>query len=129
MFHLARWLVRHLNDPKLLIWVAQRGGQLHDRWQRLIENQLNDFSSKEGEGKTAELDAIRSQAPNAIPGQLMRTLWRLLLSKRVKSFSRDDALYRWMRRLKRERLTTTLRLELREILAPKVTLKIAVSLE
>ena len=49
--------MRHLNDPKLLIWVAQCGGQLHDRWLWLIENQLNDFSSKEGEGKTAEVSA------------------------------------------------------------------------
>jgi hypothetical protein len=53
----------------------------------------------------------------------MRTLWRLLLSGRVKSFSRDSAIYRWLGRLKREHLTATLRLELREILAPKVTLK------
>ncbi|GAA5266513.1 hypothetical protein ACOSOMT5_P2941 [Acidiphilium sp. MT5] len=123
MLHLARWLVRHLNDPRLVIWIAQRGGHLNDRWPFLIENALNDFSSKEREGKTAELDTIRSQAPNAIPGPLMRTLWHLLLSGRVKSLSRDSAIYRWLGRLKREHLTATLRLELREILAPKVTLK------
>jgi hypothetical protein len=123
MFHLARWLVRHLNDPRLVIWIAQRGGHLNDRWLWLIEDKLNDFSSKEREGKTAELDAIRSQAPNAIPGPLMRTLWCLLLSGRVKSSSRDPVLYRWLGRLKRERLTATLRLELRELLAPKATLK------
>lgn len=96
MVQLARWLVRHLNDPKLVIWIAQHGGQLHYRWSLLIEDKLNEFSSKEREGKTAELDAIRSQAPNAIPSPLMRTLWRLLLSERVKSFSRDPALYRWL---------------------------------
>jgi hypothetical protein len=123
MFHLASWLVRHLNDPRLVIWIAQRGGQLHDPWIRLIEHRLNNLSSMEREGKTAELDAIRSQAPNAIPVPLIRTLWRLLLSKRVKSSSRDHVLYRWQERLKREQLTATLRLELREILAPKVTLK------
>jgi hypothetical protein len=123
MLHLARWLVRHLNDPRLVIWIAQRGGRLNDRWLLLIENKLNDFSSKEHDGKTAELDTIRSQAPNAIPGPLMRTLWRLMLSGRVKSFSHDSAIYRWLGKLKREPLTTTLRLELREILAPKVTLK------
>jgi len=123
MFHLARWLVRHLNDPKLVIWIAQRGGRLHDPWPWLIEDKLNYFSSKEREGKAAELDAIRSQAPNAIPGPLMRTLWRLLLSNRVKSYNRDLVLYRWQGRLKREQLTATLRLELRELLAPKVTLK------
>jgi hypothetical protein len=123
MLHLARWLVRHLDDPRLVIWIAQRGGQLHDRWPSLIEHELDRFASLERDGKTAELDEIRSQAPNAIPGPLMRTLWRLLLSGRVKSSWRDPDLYRWKNRLKREGLTATLRLELRELLAPQVALK------
>ena len=123
MFHLARWLLRHLDDPRLVIWIAERGGHLHNRWSWLVEDKLNELSTKEREGKTAELDAIRSQAPNAIPSPLMRTLWRLLLSERVKSTSRDPGLYRWLERLKREPLTATLRLELRDLLAPKVTLK------
>ncbi|MBE0588213.1 MAG: SIR2 family protein [Hydrogenophaga sp.] len=123
MFHLARWLVRHLVDPRLVIWIAQRGGQLHDRWIWLIEQELDRFASMEREGRTAELDEIRSHAPKAIPGPLMRTLWCLLLSGRVKSSWRDHDLYRWRGRLKREGLTTTLRLELRDLLAPQVALK------
>ena len=123
MFHLARWLARHLDDPRLVIWIAQHGGRLHDRWPWLVEDKLNDFASKEREGKTAELDEIRLQAPKAIPGPLMRTLWRLLLSGRVKSPWHDPDLYRWKGRLKREGLTTTLRLELRELLAPQVAVK------
>ena len=122
MSHVARWLVRHLDDPRLVIWIAQRGGHLHDRLLWLVEDRLNELSSKEREGKSSELDTIRSQAPNAIPGPLMRTLWRLLLSKRVKSSSRDLFLYRWIERFKQEQLTTTLRLELRELLAPLVTI-------
>ncbi len=123
MFHLARWLVRHLDDPRLVIWIAQHGGQLHDRWPLLIERELDRLASLERDGKTAELDELRSQAPKAIPSPLMRILWRLLLSGRVKSPWRDPGLYRWQGRLKREGLTTTLRLELRELLAPKVALK------
>lgn len=123
MFHLARWLVRHLDDPRLIIWIAQRGGQLHDRWLWLIEHALKDFASKEREGKTAELDEVRLQAPKAIPGSLMRTLWSLLLSGRVKSSWRGSDLYRWKDRLEREGLTSTLRLELRSLLAPQVALK------
>lgn len=123
MFHLARWLVRHLDDPRLVIWIAERGGQLHDRWPWLIKHELDRFSSLEREGKTSELDEIRLHAPKAIPGPLMRTLWRLLLSSRVKSPWHDPDLYRWKGRLKREGLTATLRLELRELLAPKVVLK------
>lgn len=123
MFHLARWLTRHLDDPRLVIWIAERGGQLHDRWPLLIEHELDRFAALEHEDKTSELDEIRIHAPKAIPGPLMRTLWRLLLSGRVKSPWHDSDLYRWQDRLKREGLTTTLRLELRELLAPKVVLK------
>ncbi len=123
MFHLARWLVRHLDDPRLVIWIAERGGQLHDRWQWLIEHELDRFVSMEREGKTTELDEIRLHAPKAIPTPLMRNLWRLLLSGRVKSPWHDPDLYRWRGRLRREGLTATLRLELRELLAPNIVLK------
>lgn len=123
MYHLARWLVRHLGDPRLVIWIAERGGQLHDRWQWLIKHELDHLSTLERDGKSSELDEIRSHALKAIPSSLMRTLWRLLLSGRVKSPWHDADLYSWQGRLKREGLTTTLRLELRELLAPKVALK------
>jgi len=123
MFHLARWLVRHLDDPRLIVWIAERGGQLHDRWPWLIEHELDRFASLERDGKTSELDEIRLHAPRATPGPLMLTLWRILLCGRVKSPWHDPDLYRWKGRLKREGLTATLRLELRELLAPKVVLK------
>ena len=123
MFQLARWLVRHLDNPRLVIWIAERGGQLHDRWQWLIEHELDRFASLERDSKISELDEIRLQAPKAIPSPLMRILWRLLLTGRVKSSWHDPDLYRWQGRLKREGLTTILRLELRELLAPKIVLK------
>lgn len=123
MFHLARWLTRHLDDPRLILWIAQRGGRMHDQWTSLIERELDRLESLERDGKAAELYEIRSQALKAIPGSLMRKLWRLLLSCRVKSSWHDLDLYRWKNRLKRDGLTTTLRLELRELLAPQVALK------
>ncbi|WP_226980322.1 hypothetical protein [Vibrio navarrensis] len=123
MFHLARWLVRHLDDSRLVIWIAERGGQLHNSWQWLIEHELDRFASLERDGKTSELTEIRLHAPKAIPGPLMRTLWHLLLSGRVISPWYAPDLYCWKDRLKREGLTTTLRLELRDLLAPKVALK------
>jgi hypothetical protein len=123
MFHLARWLTRHLNDPALILWVAQCGGQLHERFIRLIEGELERMARIEREGKTEELGTIRANAPNAIPSPLTRTLWRLLLTGRIKSPGHNLDLYRWKGRLKRDGLTATLRLELRELLAPKVSLR------
>lgn len=122
MVQLARWLVRHLDDPRLVIWIAQHGGQLHGAWLSKVESELDRFTSPKGQGKTDKLDNIRSEASDAIPGPLMRTLWRLLLAGRVKSGRRDLDLYPWKDRLKREGVTATLRLELRELLAPQIVL-------
>ncbi len=123
MHHLARWLVRHLGDPRLIIWIAERAGQLHNNWQWLIENELERLATLERDGKTSELNEIRLHAPNAIPDPSMRTLWRLLLGGRVKSRWNGPDLYRWQSRLRREGLTSTLRLELRMLLTPKVALR------
>ncbi|MBD9382808.1 SIR2 family protein [Achromobacter sp. ACM02] len=123
MFHLARWLTRHLGDPQLILWVAQCGGQIHNRWHWLIEHELDRYGSLEQGGKLAELEEIRSHAPMAIPNILMRKLWRLLLSGRVRSAQNNSDLYRWMGVLNREGLTTALRMELRDLLAPQIDLK------
>lgn len=123
MRQLAHWLSRHLNDPTLLLWLVKRGGQPHDDLVWWIEHRLDELAKFERKGNTAELARIREGAPNAIPGPLMRTLWRLLLTGRVKSWSRDFDLYRWRDRFKRDGLTTTLRLELRETLTPRVSLR------
>jgi hypothetical protein len=123
MFYLARWLLRHLNDPKLIHWVAKGGGQLHPRWGLLIDQELDRFARLKQEGKTSELDEIRAQSPNAIPDSMLLTLWRLLLTDRIRSFRGELDLYQWKDRLKREGLSASLRLELRELLAPRIALR------
>jgi hypothetical protein len=63
MFHLARWLTKHLNDPKLLLWVARHGGTLHSQFALLIRNALNE-----------------KPLPPAI-----QTLWHVVLGGRVRA--------------------------------------------
>ncbi|MCK0713924.1 anti-phage defense-associated sirtuin Dsr1 [Chromohalobacter sarecensis] len=123
MRHLARWLIRHLDDPAMLLWLAKRGGQLHDDLIWLIEHRLDELAKLEHDDNSVELACIRESAPNAIPGPLMRTLWRLLLTGRLRSWLHDFDLYRWRDRFKRDGLTTTLRFELRETLTPRISLR------
>lgn len=123
MQQLAHWLSRHLDDPTLLLWLVERGGQLHDDFVWLVERRLDELTKYERDGETDKLANIRENAPNAIPGPLMRTLWRLLITGRLKSWVRDVDLYRWYDRFKRDGLTATLRLELREMLTPRVSLR------
>ena len=122
MRHLAHWLTRHLNDPALVLWLVKGGAQMHEFFAREVGNRIDQLERLEHEGKTTELDDIRAGAPNAIPRALMRTLWRLLLSGRVQPPDHDVGLYDWRSRLSRDGLTTTLRLELREKLTPRVAL-------
>ncbi|MDD5323509.1 MAG: SIR2 family protein, partial [Methylococcales bacterium] len=122
MTELANWLLRHLDDPNLVLWIAKHGGQLHSQFARMIGRQINYLDKLDTKGKHDELDRIRASAPAAIPRPIMRTLWRLLLSSRVKSYAYRADLYDWMSRFKQHGLTPTLRLELREILSPRVSL-------
>jgi SIR2-like domain len=123
MFHLSRWLVRHLNDPKLVLWLAKQGGQLDPRFARTVRKQLLELDRFENDNNQKELDRIRASAPNAIPIPLMRVLWRLLLSGRLQSHAKQYDLYDWLRLFKQDGLTPTLRLELREALTPRVAIQ------
>lgn len=123
MISLAYWLTRHLNDPKLIFWLANQGGQLHENFTRIVRSRLKELDKLSSEGNNQILEDIRLAAPNAIPSHLMRTLWRLILSHRVKSNQNRFAFYNWLERFKLEGLSPSLRLELREILRPCVVLR------
>lgn len=72
---------------------------------------------------TAALDRIRANAPCAIPRPAMRTLWLVLLNRHVKSRLGDLNLYHWRDQFKRDGLTTSIRLALRECLKPCLSLR------
>jgi hypothetical protein len=123
MHHLARWLIRHLDDPNLLLWLVKRGGQLHDQLSWLIERRLEELAKLEHDGNLVEIARIRGSAPNAVPTPAMRTLWRLMLNGCIKPRARDLDLYRWREHFKRDGLTASVRLALREALTPRVSLR------
>ena len=66
MYQMARWLTRHLDDPQLLLWLAEQGGKLNSQFIQTIENKLDELAKVERDGKTDELARIRAAAPRAI---------------------------------------------------------------
>ena len=123
MSQLAYWLIRHLNDPALLLWLVKQGGGQHIELSRRIAYRLDELAKLEHDRNHEELDRIRASASNAIPDARMRKLWLLFLSRRVRLIEQDSDLYKWRGRFERDGLTTTLRLELCEILTPRVLLR------
>ncbi len=120
MFRIAQWLTRHLNDPKLLLWIAERGGVLHWRFARQVEAKLDELSGLEERNDQVTLQRIRANAPNAIPDGWMRTLWQLVVKGQVRRPADGVESYRWRKELQRYGLTLALRFDLREKLRPRV---------
>lgn len=127
MENMARWLTRHLDDPELLLWLTERGGRLDDQFIQTIENRLNKLVDLEKEGKTEELAQIRAAAPRAIPRPMMRTLWRLWLSGRIKVKWQEFGMHQWTQRFRRDGLSFAVRMDLRELLTPKLQLSRALT--
>jgi hypothetical protein len=101
MLQLARWLTRHLNEPKLILWLAKQGGFLNSQFARLITDVLD-------------------KNPPSPP---MSTLWGLMLAGRLRSYATHSNLYDWRERFKHNGLTPTLRVQLRDLLGPRVRLR------
>ena len=123
MRHLASWLIRHLGNPALLLWLVRQGGKPHANFAERIAYRLDELARLEQGEEHEALDRIRKDSPDAIPDKRMRTLWGLVLGDRVKRFGSDLDLHRWRGRFARDGLTTTLRLELRDLLSPRVSLR------
>ena len=106
MRQLTRWLIRHLDNPALLLWLVKQGERLHPDFADRIALRIAQLAELEDRGENDELDHIRKGAPDAVPDPRMRTLWCLLLAGRVKLQGPDHDLYEWRRRFERDGLTT-----------------------
>ncbi|MDE0040040.1 MAG: SIR2 family protein [Gammaproteobacteria bacterium] len=128
MFWIGAWLARHMNDPRVLLWLAAQGGRLHSRFALEIERQLEKNAQIEKRGG-AELRELLRNAPNAVPSPMMRAAWELILAGKVgHRHSLTDA-YAWSRRVRREGLSARARHQLRALLAPRVVLRRAIRLD
>lgn len=122
MEQIARWLLRHLNDPIVLRWLAKHGGVLHEQLKRSIEWKLKELNRLKQDNDQKALQRILANAPNAIPGPNMHTLWQLLLKGHVRTRVDDSNLHYWCEQFRSDGLTIILRLDLRKMLTPCVVL-------
>jgi len=100
MWHLARWLARHVAEKKLILWVARSGTGVDMRFARLVSARL----------KTSSHRAVR-------------TLWSIILAGRLHRPGRAGDMYEWRDAFKSDGLTPSLRIRLREMLSPCVVLR------
>ena len=128
MRQLCYWLVRHLNNPKLLFWVAKQGGCLHSEFSKVVARRLDEIDELEHTGNHDEIKRIQTHAPDAIPSPRMRDYWRLAVTGRL---SRQDLFldfYFWRDQFQRDGLTPSIRIRLCEMLKPRISLQREITL-
>ena len=128
MIWIGAWLVRHMNDPQLLLWLAEQGGRLHPHFAKKVEQQLVKTAQVENCGG-AELKEMLRNAHNAVPSPTMRAAWELMLAGKVGHRGTLTDGYAWSRRVRREGLSARARHELRALLAPRVVPRRAIRLD
>ena len=105
MWHIARWICRHLNEQKVLTWVIKSGCSLHPQLRELVTREL-------------DADPPRVSGPIAL-------IWRLIcvgLGKNIRNYS-SMSLYQWCNRFKRFGWSVFLKRELSQMLRPIVGLR------
>ena len=109
--NLIRWLIRHLDQPDLLLWLSKQAGEelCHADFVKL---------------RLCFVQQIESRLEQLDPD--IRTPWNLLIAERIKLLplnqESDYGLYNWKKRFEIQGLTQSLRLNLRDLLTPRVLL-------
>ncbi|MBF2761092.1 MAG: SIR2 family protein [Ectothiorhodospiraceae bacterium AqS1] len=127
MWHLGHWLTNHLDNPKLLLWLARRGGQLHDNFVRLIKDHIDKSIEFSPDDRIQKQRLSSDGKPKKTLSPAMRNLWGLMLAGRVRHRENitgveRNYMYHWCNQFKRDGLTFEMRMKLRENLTPHVLL-------
>ncbi|NBD07248.1 anti-phage defense-associated sirtuin Dsr1 [Burkholderia thailandensis] len=123
MSYLALWLVRYLDAPELLLWLASRGGHLSEPFASQVRKRLEETAQMEERESAEEIKRFKDDSPHGIPRPAMRTLWNLVLLGRVGSANTDFHIFEWVRHFLREGMTTALRLQFKQFLGARVILR------
>lgn len=121
MDEIARWLTRHLDDRDVILLVADNGGRVHPNWSRVIERHLATIDDLAAKNAEAELARLRANAPRSLPRPFMRSLWRAALAGRLFNRMEQRDSIAWLRQAKGG-LNATLRIQLRDMLSPRLKL-------
>jgi SIR2-like domain len=122
MHALSRWLVRHLDDPALLVWILRAARTIHPDLADTIRYQLAHVAKLTVDGELATLQAMQTSAPRSIPSKSMLTLWHLLLADRIAQEADSFEISDWVQYTKSHGTASVSRLRLLDLLAPKLKL-------
>lgn len=128
MSYISQWLLRHLDDPELILWLASHGGHLSDNFAWALRRRLEEIAELEARNNAEEIDRFKADSPDGIPRPAMRKLWNLMLLSRIGGRNSNFEIFDWTNQFQRSGMTTALRMQFRSFLTARVTLRKAINL-
>jgi len=120
MLHIARWMSKHLDDPRLFLFFAHNQRLLDKHIRREVELRLEEHF--ENEKRQARGEALLYILDWPTPPRLLRHLWKLLLAGRIRENDHNHEIYEWCKEFSQGGLNAANKIKLREILTPRVSL-------
>lgn len=118
------WLSRHLNDPELIHWAVKQDAPTKIELCGFVGRQFQALSNPKPERSQGDSEEVRITAPKGVPSPLIKIVWNMLRSGRLKTASESFDLFQWKQNLKvLGVMSPSLRMELRDLLAPKLRVK------
>ena len=119
MIYLAKWLLRHLNNSDLILWIVEQGGVLHPYFARLIQDHIITINKLDKKRR----EELLEKSPDAIPSDDMRKLWFLILGNHLKNNYTSNNIYEWKYIYENQGINFTTRKKLSELLSPKIVIE------
>ncbi|WP_371377739.1 anti-phage defense-associated sirtuin Dsr1 [Thalassotalea aquiviva] len=117
---LGNWLVCHLNNPDLVLFVLKRGGILNSYLQSLIEQKISEQRKQKQNVNSAFFEKLKLISEDAVLSEEMLTVWDLVLAGYCINSGHRHNLYSWADEYQKTGITPTLKSRLRKALSPVV---------
>lgn len=115
-YQLCRWMVRHLDQSKLLLVVAKHGGKVHETFKQLIQDELDAIHQSADSGQTI--------------AEPLQRLWKLLLVGYMETNTlKKSSVYQWRHNVKMSGLSFAAKKEFAQLIQPKLLISPKLSFE
>jgi len=123
MENLAKWLLQHINNPELILFVSRQGGRLDQRMKQLISSEIRQQDEKRKERDTEYFRRLNLQSSDRIVSNKMRSLWSIVLAGYTERSDNMTDFYSWVEDYRLFGITVGLKKSLRKVLGPSVSFK------
>lgn len=123
MSNLAKWLIKHINNPELILFIVRQGGKLDPKLKHIILNEIKEQDRNRKKGNSQYFEQLNSHSPDRIVSNKMKPLWLVVLAGYTEQPNNIMGFYDWVESYKLNGVNVILKKSIRSVLSPRVIFK------